>query len=332
MSLTLLLNESQEKLQRWRENQQLFQSVANPRSYYHSNSVLPYAAKKAYDNLLMEGTVVWGSLVQANTGIFQPGNEDLPALYVFSQEDYFKEFPPHLVEISSRLFALKGTKTGQPLIDETAERITNEYKNSCGYPIPYRLTDGHDVFLSVVFLFRDHLPYGRLTSRIMPLLVNLPHNGLALPLPLNFWTEELIYQVSTGAVQNLEVPHWDLVWQTRSRPELLRPEFGGEVESNPRWITSLPPIQVSEAAYNQICHKLRFHSLLFPKRVFIRREGDTFSMALKPRGNMKANPHIQVREITFYYPPDEFSRKNGVSIEFTDGPFDREFVFRRVTA
>ena len=331
--LSRLLDESEDRLKRWRKEPSLYRAKGNPRRFNRLGTSLARSAKEAYENLLCEGRVVWGSLVQANVGIFQPGVNDLPATYIFSTEDYFKNNPNHLLEISNRIFKLKGAISGDTLIDATAERITDEYKDSCGYPIPYRLTEGHDVYMSSVFLFRSYLPERRLTSRILPLLVNVPHNGLALPLPLNFWSDQMIEWISSGAAQRSEIRMWETVWQTQESPEPFVPVFGGESQEEPNWIVDTPPVLISENAYSKLWWELLFFSL-FSKAVRLVQNGNYFDMELgaPKRLGPAYYASVKIRGIRFYYPSGVLSEKEGVSIDFTDGPFQSGYYFRRVSS
>lgn len=330
--LSRVLDESEEMLKRWRKEPALYHSKGNPRQFNRFGTSLAKSAKQAYENLLCEGTVVWGSVVQANVGIFQPGGNDLPATYIFSTEDYFKNNPPHLLEISNRIFKLKETESGDTLIDETAERITDEYKDSCGYPIPYRLTEGHDVYMSSVFLFRSYLPERRLTSRILPLLVNIPYNGLALPLPLNFWSDQMIAWISSAAAQRGEIQMWETVWQKQESPEPFVPVLGGEPQEEPNWIVATPPVLISENAYKKLRWELMFFSL-FSKAVRMVQKGKYFDMELgaPKRLGPAYYASVKIRGITFYYPSSVLSDKEGVSIDYTDGPFQSGYYFRRVS-
>jgi len=327
-----LLKQGESRLFMWRLCSWFVTDGGDPRSFNTEPSFLADAAKQAYENLLKEGKLVWGSLVQANTAIFEPGADNLPATYIYSTEEYFKSNPSHLLEIANRIFNLKGKKSGDALLDATAELVTDERKDSCSHPIPYRLTDGHEVYICSVYLFRCFLPAGRLTSRTQPLLVNPPHNGLALPLPLKFWSKQLITEMTNPSGQQSDQTLWKTIWQTEESPPAFFPVFGGNVEPVVDWIVDTPPIMVSENAYQLFESYILEQGPLEAAAVVVDQIEGEFSIGIQNRTDCEPYSKMLIREIMFCFPSGRFSEKEGVSIDYTLGPFQKGFLFKDATA
>ncbi len=137
-----------------------------------------------------EGGVVWGHLVQANTLLFERGEDDCPAEVLFSLEDPKLVDPNALAHLAHDIFCLKGTTPANPELLPIAEHLTDEMTRVFGLPVPRAISSELRCHLSSSFFMRKHLPGGRLVSSLIPLVVdpNPPH--FALPLPGRFWPEE----------------------------------------------------------------------------------------------------------------------------------------------
>ena len=143
------------------------------------------------NELLNEGEIVWGALVQANGALFQQGDHDLPALTVYAEDQSFDNRPGRLLNIAERLGGLKGTTPADPLEREYAEMITNEMERALDWMAPPTLTDGKAVRSSGFIVFRQHLPDKILRGRFFPLLVH-PETAAVMIVPNKYWPDELV--------------------------------------------------------------------------------------------------------------------------------------------
>lgn len=138
----------------------------------------------------MYGNVMLGSLVQANTLLFRSdNNSNCPAVFLYTNDDYYYENPEELSELSKKLFSLKGLKNLSPEVQYFADLLFDEYSRKFAIPLPKELTNGHNVFLTTVVVHRNHIPYNRIVSRLYPLLVLENKTPDAIILPKWYWTE-----------------------------------------------------------------------------------------------------------------------------------------------
>lgn len=145
---------------------------------------------KERDALLRVGHIVPATLVQANQALYHPGDSDLPALAIWSEDLELETDPVQLRLLARRLFHLKG-KTVEGELSEIARHITSERSSPLKLPLPENFTAGRSVYLSDVFIFRRHLPFGYLTSPLLPLLAIPGQQSQVHVLPGRFWADEL---------------------------------------------------------------------------------------------------------------------------------------------
>ncbi|MEM6672034.1 MAG: DUF4234 domain-containing protein [Planctomycetota bacterium] len=139
------------------------------------------------DDLKEHGVVVPGTLVQANSSLFHEGESDHPGELLFSLADNVD--PRALLELSNRLFALKGATA--PSADEAffAAHLADEMQRICGVKVPQAIAEIPEAYVSTTLFYRRHLPQGRIASGIYPVLVS-PISRVAMVLPVGLWTRE----------------------------------------------------------------------------------------------------------------------------------------------
>ncbi len=141
--------------------------------------------------ILTEGRVVWGCLVQANSLLFEAGRSSHPALVVYGKDPALDDELPWLRLVAGRLFALKGTEPADPEERRMAALITDEVARGGLRPVPKRLSDGRDLRVMEIFCVRKHLPDRRLRSTWVPLLIH-PVTPNVMIVPHRFWPVELM--------------------------------------------------------------------------------------------------------------------------------------------
>ncbi len=123
-----------------------------------------------FAKLIDEGTVYWGAIVQANPDLFEVGTVDLPANLVFSRSAYFDSHPEHLFRIARSLFKLKDTYPEEPVLRKAAAIVTDEHNCVSDWRLPYVLTNGHQVYLTSILLYRSWLPGRVLDFPVVPIV------------------------------------------------------------------------------------------------------------------------------------------------------------------
>jgi hypothetical protein len=135
-------------------------------------------------DLWLGGRVVWGRIVQANTALFAPGDEDLPGDVVYDPTGAV----PHtdLIAPGRALLALKGTRPADAALAEIADALDAGWVRFAGKAVPASVSP-HRLQLSSVLFHRPHLPGGKVSLMYFPLLVNDRHPGAVMVLPGRFW-------------------------------------------------------------------------------------------------------------------------------------------------
>ena len=168
--------------------------------------------------LLESGTVAWGCTAQANRLLYMAGDEDNPCNTVYSPSPYFDDNPQHLADITNRVRKLKDTEPEDPQLAAVAAAITDPFNQIDKQQLPYKLTDGHEVYFAWTLVHRSRLPDGILSDRILPLMICPERTPATMILPLALWARPLIDRWGRLAEWMQQFP---------SRRETIRPTRPG---------------------------------------------------------------------------------------------------------
>jgi hypothetical protein len=146
--------------------------------------------------LLQHGRVCWGHSVIANTEMFEPGAEDCPGVFVYSDDPFVDRFPGWLGRPASHLQYYHSDETRAPNPPRCYEHylaIRDEMNYQENTQLSPVLTENRVVYYVSVLIFREHLPHGYLTGHLVPMLT-LNREGypkMAMILPCQLWPDEL---------------------------------------------------------------------------------------------------------------------------------------------
>lgn len=154
---------------------------------------------KYQKELLKNGVLVWGHLIQANTLLFSEGKDNCPGEVVYSLTPSLLATPEYLSEIAFTLSLLKGTNPTEPDLKYIAHYLTDQFIRVFGLDVPDRLSPQLKCKISTVFFDRKHLPNRIISSSILPLVVNPQEPHVAMLLPEKYWPEELLKLWKDGA-------------------------------------------------------------------------------------------------------------------------------------
>jgi hypothetical protein len=143
-----------------------------------------------YEDLLANGGVVWGHVVQANTLLFRPGPADCPASVVYGASEGDEIPPERLRAAAAAAFGLKGRKLADPALARIGAALAAEMERHPPLDLPAFVTRGHSMRMAIVMVHRVFLPSRHLASSFIPLLVSRSRDAAA-PLPCRFWAEDL---------------------------------------------------------------------------------------------------------------------------------------------
>ncbi|QAA32618.1 hypothetical protein [Clostridium manihotivorum] len=143
--------------------------------------------------LYKEGKIVYGCLVQANTTLFEKGNNDSPAAIIYSPDNYFDGNFDKLRKMASVLYSYKGVDDAPKNIKEFTDAITDEYKRIMNLKLPYEFTEGRDVYYTTIMVHRNHIPDGYLKKGCFPILIAPYRSKATIILPSRYWSDEMLY-------------------------------------------------------------------------------------------------------------------------------------------
>jgi tetratricopeptide (TPR) repeat protein len=126
-----------------------------------------------------------GVRVQANRGLYEPGPENLPALYLISFDPRVHNNLAFLDQLADRMFDLEEYTSEDATLDAVARiGLRNQVMAEPGRrtKLPPSFTGGADVFAVDLIIYRPYLPQGYLTKRSLMCLAEPGNEG---------WTEHI---------------------------------------------------------------------------------------------------------------------------------------------
>jgi len=141
--------------------------------------------------LFKHGQIVWAHVVQANTQLYQMGEMDQPAAFVFSLDPSFDAHWQSLATLAANLFALKGAANPDPADAEFARIITSETEMVFNLSVPRQRAGNKEVFFTTAMVHRNHLPNWMLGANLVPFLVAPEKTRASMILPHRYWPYKL---------------------------------------------------------------------------------------------------------------------------------------------
>ncbi|MBC7665192.1 MAG: hypothetical protein H7276_15635 [Caulobacter sp.] len=141
------------------------------------------------ETLFRKGRIGWGALVQADDGVFAPGQDDLPGVLVYSEDDHFDARPMELAAIGARLLEFKAAGGASDLA-RFAQGVRNDTGRPLGVTVPAALS-AKEPLLSSFVAIRAHLPEGILAGTWFPVLIH-PSSVVPMIVPSTFWPPAML--------------------------------------------------------------------------------------------------------------------------------------------
>jgi hypothetical protein len=138
----------------------------------------------ALPTLWREGRVVWCHLVQANSLLFRPGDQNCPGEVLYDPSG--RVDPQRFAEAATAMFRLKGLRLRNPWLAFFAEALTHERTRTSGVELPASL-GARGLQTATLLFFRGHLPGGVISGHRMPILVSDKVPGAVMVLPSRYW-------------------------------------------------------------------------------------------------------------------------------------------------
>ena len=143
------------------------------------------------ETLFRKGRIGWGAVVEADDGVFAQGDDDLPGVLVYSEDEYFDARPAELAAIGARLLELRSVGAAGPAeLSRFAQLVRNDSGRPLGLAVP-ELLSGKEPMLSSFVAIRAHLPDGILGGAWFPVLIH-PSSVVPMIVPSTFWPPALL--------------------------------------------------------------------------------------------------------------------------------------------
>lgn len=140
---------------------------------------------------LRYGRTTWAAIVSANAQLWEHGDQDLPAVVVWSPDPWFDEAPLQLQRIAHRVFSVRDRDRVAPELLPLRESLRNPFARELGLLVPPLLTGGRLVYLSSLLVVRSHLPQRSLLRGVVPVRAGEEWDFPVL-LPSALWGEPLL--------------------------------------------------------------------------------------------------------------------------------------------
>ena len=171
------------------------------------------------ETLFRKGRIGWGALVEADDGVFARGEDDLPGVLVYSEDEYFDARPAELAAIGARLLELKAAgAVGAFELSRFAQLVRNDSGRPLGVAVPaVAERQGADAQQ----LHRDpRAPAGRAAGRHwFPVLIH-PSSVVPMIVPSTFWPPAMLARLERA-------PHEPRGRGAPACPSLERPACPG---------------------------------------------------------------------------------------------------------
>lgn len=146
---------------------------------------------QSQERLRREGRVVWATIAQANSNLFERNNLEAGASVIYSPDPWFDTDVKALALIAHQCFELKGTDPADPESATFARMLTNELIRAMGLKVPSIFTGGRKVYHSSMLVPRKHLPKGYLSGSYFPVWIDAKKPGPVVMVPAAYWPASL---------------------------------------------------------------------------------------------------------------------------------------------
>ncbi len=142
--------------------------------------------KKCDFGVLKGGQIYYAALVEVNNMAFRPiktmgGDYSLPGVVLYSTDPYYDENPSLLNDIASYMFRNRKNNI-----------LKNELRRFYNFKIDETLTNGREVYMTCIDVFRGYLPLGYVTGSLLPIIADPNNSQTSFILDTEYWTKDLI--------------------------------------------------------------------------------------------------------------------------------------------
>ena len=133
---------------------------------------------------LDHGKIYYGCVVQANEllfNVFRGMEMALPAVIVYSDDEYFSQNPSELIKVADYLYSHKDVNF-----------LRDEYTVFSNLELHPEVVEERKVYATCVMICRRHLPMGCLTGAILTVIADPENSTSTFVIDVKYWTENFV--------------------------------------------------------------------------------------------------------------------------------------------
>jgi hypothetical protein len=144
------------------------------------------------ERLFTHGGIELAAFVMVNEVLLRDADVGAPGMCVHTDDPWYAEHSGELFELAQRVGDLDETTPDEPELAALAEHVTDEMAREHRRPLPAAWTGGRRVYVSTVFVERDHLPRRWFVHSLVPLVTAPAVTQVAAILPSRWWPADLV--------------------------------------------------------------------------------------------------------------------------------------------
>lgn len=127
-----------------------------------------------YDNfeeLYCNGEIYLSCILRANVSLFRQIEGDRPAFMLYTNDEFFYKKPNELLKIAKNLPYIEQNNFYDDRFTELKKILNDDYYRPLNVKIPSDITNNHEIWITSIMVFKEHIPFHRLSNFFYPLLV-----------------------------------------------------------------------------------------------------------------------------------------------------------------
>jgi hypothetical protein len=129
------------------------------------------------------GKFVWAKVIQANSTLFEKGENDSAATVVFTFDREMPELGKALVKLAAWVASFKNKQIDDPMLAELGYVTTNEHPEDKRVRVPPTMCGGREFYCQTLNVYRRYLPTGRLDGGFLACAADVGGEGRIVHLP-----------------------------------------------------------------------------------------------------------------------------------------------------
>lgn len=172
-----------------------------------------FNASDCYDYyVILKGSIRYAYLVKANVEGFKKNYSatEFGAVVLYSTDEFFETDPLELKKIAEKLWRLMDSDVSDVFEDsyknERSDLIGLLKDDDCFFTnvlLPEDLTNGREVYVTTMMIYRPHLPEGYISDGLFPIIADPAVSKTSLVVDRKYWSENLLgYFINGGGHRN----------------------------------------------------------------------------------------------------------------------------------